>query len=746
MGPEKSKEELLAELEALRQRLDAAENALRENEAQLQRITDNAFDTITQTDLRGFITYASPSNKTVLGYESEEVIGTTVIDYLYPGDLDQVMPIVLTTVASNSNCRIEYRLRHAQGHYVWLESVISPVLDDNGIAVGALFVSRDIHARKLSEEALRAREEELRQLTDNMLDTVIKLDNQGRIQYSSISWSPSPANRSALGYDAKSILNVSLFNLIHPDDRDTAMDALQQTMLTGTGGRLEFRIRHANGHYLWMESIGKALIDDHGRVSGIILGNRDITGRKEAEEKLLQTASELQTVFRALPDLYFRLSANGVFLDVQAGQAGDLYIPKEALLGNRIQDVSFKFGQLFQRAIDRVLQTRSLDIAEYAIPVGGAKKFFEARFLPLLEDQVVVVVRNITERKQSEERLRYLSFHDILTGLYNRSYFEEELKRLDSSRQIPLSIIMGDVNGLKMVNDTFGHQEGDGLLIDAAMILKRICRKEDIVCRFGGDEFAVLLPKTKRETALKICGRLRKACEKTERELAPIRFALGVATREDVNQPFAVVLRDAENMMYRDKPPDSRSTHFAMVTSFQRTLSEKSAETLEHGKRIQFLVTEIGARLGLSGMEMGKLNLLAALHDIGQIAIPANILMKPNYLTEEEWSLIKQHPAIGERIVRSVPDLTSIAEAILSHHEHWDGTGYPRGLKGEQIPLLSRILSLADAYDVLTNGRPYKKAVTPIEAAKEIEKCAATQFDPALVKIFLGTLSQTAHS
>ena len=114
MGPEKSKEELLAELEALQQRLDAAENALRESEAQLQRITDNAFDTITQTDLRGFITYVSPSNKTVLGYEPEEVIGTTVIDYLYPGDLDQVMPIVLTTVATNSNCRIEYRLRHAQ--------------------------------------------------------------------------------------------------------------------------------------------------------------------------------------------------------------------------------------------------------------------------------------------------------------------------------------------------------------------------------------------------------------------------------------------------------------------------------------------------------------------------------------------------------------------------------------------------------------------------------------------------------
>lgn len=742
MEREKSREELLAELEALQRKIGASEDALRESDAQLQRITNNMFDIITQTDLMGFIQHVSPSNKIVLGYEPEEVLGRTVYDYLYPGDIEKMMPAVLEAISTNSNARIEYRLRHADGHYLWLESVISPILDDNGIVTGGIFVSRDINARKLSDEALRAREEELRQLTDNMLDTVIKTDDRGRIQYTSIAWSPSL--KGTLGYKPENLTGKSIFDLIHPDDLTESIAAFQTGLSTGAA-RMEFRIRHADGHYLWMESVGKALLDDQGKAIGAILGNRDITERKKAEERLLRTASELQTVFQALPDLYFRLSNDGVFLDVQAGQACDLYIPKEVLLGKRIQDVSFKYSQLFQQAIDQVLKTRSLGIIEYTITHKSVKMFYEARFLPLLEDQVVVIVRNITERKQAEQRLKYLSFHDMLTGIYNRFYFEEELNRLDTKRQTPLSVIMGDVNGLKIVNDTFGHQEGDRLLIDAATILKKICRKEDVVCRFGGDEFAVLLPKTKKETAMKICNRVRMACEKTERKLAPISFALGVATREEIDQAFHIVLREAENMMYRDKPLDSRTPRFSMITSFQRALADKSAETLEHGRRIQDLVKEIGIQLGLSSMEQNEMSLLAALHDIGQIAIPTDILMKPCYLTENEWELMKKHPEIGERIARSVPDLVSIAEAILSHHEHWDGTGYPQGLKGKQIPLFSRILAIADAYDVMINGRPYKKAVKHKDAVEEIKNCAGTQFDPELVKPFVEALSCTTH-
>jgi HD-GYP domain-containing protein (c-di-GMP phosphodiesterase class II) len=228
--------------------------------------------------------------------------------------------------------------------------------------------------------------------------------------------------------------------------------------------------------------------------------------------------------------------------------------------------------------------------------------------------------------------------------------------------------------------------------------------------------------------------------------LAPICFALGVATREDGDQEFEVVLREAEHMMYQDKPLDSRSARSSMIVFFQKVLDEKSAETMEHGRRMQDLVKEIGNRLGLSSVEQREMNLLAVLHDIGKIAIPTDILMKPSCLTKNEWEMMKRHPEIGERIARSVPDLVSIAEAILAHHERWDGTGYPQGLAEKQIPLFSRILAIADAYDVMINGRVYKKAINHREAVEEIKNCAGTQFDPELVKPFVEALSCIKHS
>ncbi len=340
--------------------------------------------------------------------------------------------------------------------------------------------------------------------------------------------------------------------------------------------------------------------------------------------------------------------------------------------------------------------------------------------------------------KQCEAEIRYLSYHDKLTGLYNRAYFEEELKRISTKRQLPLGFIIGDVNGLKLINDALGHFEGDKVLKEAAEIFRKACRQEDIISRWGGDEFIVLLPRCDSETTSKIFKRINNSFIRINSLPIPINISLGMAIQTSLDQNVGELIREAEEKMYRNKLLESRSNRSTFIKSLEKTLWERSHETEEHCQRMQEMTYKIGKAFNLTSSEMDNLKLLAALHDIGKIAIPNSILDKPGKLSPEEWETIKNHPEIGYRIVIGSPELAPIAEAVLHHHEWWDGSGYPLGLKGEAIPLISRILAIADAYDVMVNGRPYKKAMNREEALAEIKRCAGTQFDPNLVaKVYL---------
>ena len=350
-------------------------------------------------------------------------------------------------------------------------------------------------------------------------------------------------------------------------------------------------------------------------------------------------------------------------------------------------------------------------------------------------------IEDITKRKRGEDQIRFLSFHDKLTGLYNRAYFEEELNRLDTERQFPISLIIGDINGLKLVNDAFGHQEGDKVLIQMANILRASCRKEDVIARWGGDEFIILLPKTNSRITIEVIDRIKLACNHASKGPMKFSIALGLGTKEEPSQEMQAIIKEAEGRMYRNKLLESKSVRISIISSLRETLFEKSHETEEHTRRLQQLSLEFGLALGLSDAEMDALALLATLHDIGKIAIPEGIILKPGDLSLQEWELVWKHPEVGYRIAASSPELVLIAEAILSHHEWWDGNGYPRGLKGEDIPLISRIIAIVDAYDAMIYGRPYKKVVIQQQALQELQKKAGSQFDPTLIDTFIKTIS-----
>lgn len=349
----------------------------------------------------------------------------------------------------------------------------------------------------------------------------------------------------------------------------------------------------------------------------------------------------------------------------------------------------------------------------------------------------VATFMDITRLKKMEEQIKYLSFHDKLTGLYNRTFFEEELRRLDTQRQLPLSVIMGDLNGLKLLNDAFGHEAGDRQLARIANILGSCCRKDDIIARWGGDEFVLLLPKTEAKTARSICERISNACKESMDMPIPLSIALGSATKTNPSQQIKQILKDSEDRMYQHKLLESSSARSSIIASLEKTLAERNYETEEHAQRLKDLAIQMGKSIGLSDSELDELALLTTLHDIGKIAIPDAIIIKQGPLTPEEWQTMKKHAEIGYRIAQSSPELATIATAILSHHENWDGSGYPQGLMGSQIRVISRIVAIVDAYDAMTHKRPYREPLTKEEAMAEIRHCSGSQFDPELVETFI---------
>ncbi|NLM53408.1 MAG: diguanylate cyclase [Firmicutes bacterium] len=344
---------------------------------------------------------------------------------------------------------------------------------------------------------------------------------------------------------------------------------------------------------------------------------------------------------------------------------------------------------------------------------------------------------DITALKQVEEELWKRTYFDSLTGLYNRRFVEEEMRRLDQGSQLPISIILADVDGLKLVNDSLGHQEGDVLLKTMADVLQQACRPEDIVGRWAGDEFVILLPKTDHKQAWHIANRIKLLCEAQTGKLIPMSASVGAATKVDRGQTMAEVFNEAEKIMYKEKTLSARDTRSAFAESLRRILLERTGETEAHMRNLQILGLALGQAIGLDEWHLHQIRLLATFHDIGKVRIPAELLRKRGGLTSEEQEIIRTHPETGYRIACIAPDFQHAAEAILAHHEYWDGSGYPKGLKGKQIPLAARVHAITNRFDVLLFGRPNVPAVSVTSALRELKVGAGTLYEPQLVDAFV---------
>jgi diguanylate cyclase (GGDEF)-like protein/PAS domain S-box-containing protein len=504
------------------------------------------------------------------------------------------------------------------------------------------------------------------------------------------------------------------------------------------------RIKQDKFRDLWFDSDLKLI-----RLIGEIIVNAQI--RNENLQTIRLNERRLATTLHSIGD--------GVIATDPAGQVILMNRRAEQMTGWNFQQAKNRpLNQIFapERAVLTDGDTHRLEI-RHLRPMSETdnslllvshlgERFYIAMSTSRIEDEngqffgEVTVFRDVTQSKKENDAIRYISYHDRLTGLYNRAFFEEEMNRLNTGRQYPITIILGDCNGLKIANDIFGHLEGDRLLQAIADIIRKSIRHEDIAARWGGDEFAIILPQTDEAGAKVICDRILNLCQTSGHRPIPPSLSLGFATSGSSEADLNDLLKLAEDRMYRHKLMEARSNRNNLILSIEKMVYEKSYETEEHASRLSGLAEKIGQAVGLSDYEMEELKLLCVLHDVGKIGIPDKILSKDGPLNSEEWEVMRKHPEKGYNLAKATPELKNIAEAILHHHERWDGSGYPSGLVGEKIPKLARILAIIDTFDVITHSRAYKEAQTIEAALQEIAQCAGSQFDPALSSVFVSLM------
>jgi len=270
-------------------------------------------------------------------------------------------------------------------------------------------------------------------------------------------------------------------------------------------------------------------------------------------------------------------------------------------------------------------------------------------------------------------------------------------------------------------------------------------REGDVVSRLGGDKFAILLPSSQPRDVEGVVNRIRSLIEtynQSNREL-PLSISIGFAATSDRGSNMDAIFKKADDNMYKDKLDRRQSAHSSIVGAFIRILEAKDFSDQGHTTRRRNMSEALAEALEMPRENIEELKLLAEYHDLGKVGVSNQILLKPGALTPEERTEMKLHCEIGRRIAQSVPELAPIAELILKHHEWWDGNGYPLGIKGEEIPLDCRIIAIVDAYDAMTNNRPYGNPVSNEAAIAELKRCAGTQFDKKLVETFVAIMTPT---
>ncbi len=676
--------------------------------------------------------------------DPEKVIGKRVLD-IFPGHRGTIIFEAYKHVANTGETQIlkEINAGEVISKPAWLRLVVVSMGEDIAI------LAQDTTDRKAAEKTSEENVFRFQSLFNEMSAgaAIYKVLNDGQHGKDYIIQDFNRAALKAEGKEKAEVLGKSLYDLRPNIDEYGLIPVFQSVWKTGEPAYYPSKIYVDEKFSNWYENRVYKL--PSGEIVAIF---DDVTEKTIAEEAVKKQNDLFVSLLEILPV--------GVFM-VDSAEGKPLVVNEtgKALLGSGIVPDANEHNLSEAYKAFKGNTQKQYPTNEMPITLGmkgikshiddmvverpdGSKILLEVLGTPVNDTEgkpwaSLVTFMDITDRKKAENELLYLSYHDHLTGLYNRRYFEQELKNLDTPENLPLSVIMFDVNGLKLVNDSFGHDLGDVLLKKSAEAIKKACREDDIAARIGGDEFVILLPRTTAAEAAQISNHIKELASDEKAANMELSISYGYDTKKTDNQSIIEIIANAENHMYRHKLYERSSIRSKITDLIMNTLFEKSDREAAHSNRVSSICQAIASKLNMGQDAVKKMKIAGLIHDIGKIGVDERILNKPGSLTAEERGHIERHPEIGWRLLSSTDEFSELAKYVLSHHENWDGTGYPNGLKGETIPLEARIISVADTYDAMTSERSYRKKMSRDEAVKELIRCSGTQFDPMVVDVFI---------
>ncbi len=724
---------------------------IEQNAALLRAVVSNITDVIVVLDQDGKITYQSPNSAKYLGWGPDERLGYKPWEYIHKDDRKRVedafSKITATGIGSGS---VLFRVITKSGLERSIELFAINLLNDEHIR-GILVHYHDITEKRSAQIERDHTMHLLRYIVEHNHHSIAVHDKNMNYLYVSQRY------LDGLGLHDCDIIGRNHYD-VFPNLPQNLVDAHQKA-LNGEIVKADRYLFDCGEKTGWSRWECRPWYEEDGSIGGLIVYAEEIDEEIQMQETLLKEKEQFRTTLLSVGDGVIATDSDGK-IRVMNRVAEQLTEKSQSeAIGRPVEEivriVDEETGDAYPNPV--LLSLRAKLSVHPAHPLellspSGKRLPIECTASPIRNEETqistgaVLVFRDFSEKRAKQKQVEFLSFHDQLTGLYNRRFFEERTRKCRSKADLPTSVIMFDVNGLKLINDAFGHAAGDRLLKAVAHVLEQNCPGNSCIARIGGDEFVILLPRCGIESAREIVRSIKERVNQERVEGIQISVSVGIGVRRDNTMSVESVQKEAEDLMYRDKIFDRNNQRYEAIQMIMRTLHEKSPREREHSRRVGEISEKIGEEIGLTQNELRALVTAGELHDIGKIAISNDILNKTGGLSSQEMTEIRRHPEVGYNILCSANAYAPLADIVWAHHERWDGNGYPNSLSGERIPLFARIIAIADSYDAMIEDRPYRKALSVEQTLAEITRCSGTQFDPELARIFVRQVAPELNS